>query len=136
MREQVKISDCIYRSNKATTDNTPEQDSNKYYTCFGEQDFLDSEGYSRVSAKSDRIYAHTNVDEYGAVNYFVKANRYGKLYNPTGMYTEGQHKRFNKMIGANEFQFKKVNLRVFELYISFLKTKNVAWLNNAEREIL
>lgn len=135
MREQVNINDFIYRSDKTTKEHTPEQDTNKYYTCFGDQEWIDDDGYSRVNSKSDKIYAQAKDSEHGGTNYFVKSNRYGKLYNPTGMYTEGQHKRFNKMIGANEFQFKKVNLRVFELYISFLKTKNVAWLNNAEREL-
>ena len=107
----------------------------KYYTCFGKQEYLDDDGYSRVSEDSDYIYAKS-ITRNGNTNFYVKSNRYNKLYNPTGMYTEGQHKRFNKMIGSNEFKFKRVNLRVFELYTSFLKTKNTAWLNNAEREML
>lgn len=133
-RKNLSFEDCIYRSNKEKTSNI-EETSSKYYTCLGEQEWVDDEGYSRVSSDSENIYAQSKPNEHGAVNYFIKANKYGKLYNPSGMYTEGQHTRFNKVLGAKEFQFKKVNLRVFELYTSFLKTKNVAWLNNAEREM-
>jgi hypothetical protein len=31
-------------------------------------------------------------------------------------------------------KFKDVNYKTFDLYVNFLKTKNVAWLHNAERE--
>lgn len=134
-RENVTVEDFIFRSDKNRTDQTQTEDPNKYYTAFGEQEWLDEDGNSRVNSNSDKIYAQSKPNEHGTVHYFVKANKYGKLYNPTGMYTEGQHKRFNKVLGAQEFQFKKVNLRVFELYTSFLKTKNTAWLNNAEREM-
>ena len=135
MREKVNINDFIYRSDKPATKTSEQEDHNKYYTCFGDQEWVDDDGYSRVSENSDKIYAQSKSSEYGGTNYFVKGNRYGKLFNPSGMYSEGQHKRFNKLTGSDEFQFKKVSLRVFELYTSFLKTKNVAWLNNAEREM-
>ena len=38
-------------------------------------------------------------------------------------------------IGKNEYNFSKVNQRVFDMYLNFLRTKNIAWLNNAEREL-
>ena len=135
MREtNLRMEDIIFRPNSEPEKFGHTEDPNRYYTCLGEQEYLDEDGYSRVSEDADNIYAKS-VNKNGTTNFFVKCNRYGKLYNPTGMYTEGQHKRFNKMIGANEFTFKKVNLRIFELYTSFLKTKNIAWLNNAEREL-
>lgn len=134
-QDNVELKDFIFRSDQKRANQTNEEDPSKYYTAFGEQEWIDDDGNSRVNSDSDKIYAQSKPNEHGTVHYFVKANKYGKLFNPTGMYTEGQHKRFNKVLGAQEFQFKKVNLRVFELYTSFLRTKNTAWLNNAEREM-
>jgi hypothetical protein len=36
--------------------------------------------------------------------------------------------------GRPEWEFKETTKQVFDKYINFLKTKNVAWLNNAERD--
>ena len=134
-QDNVELQDFIFRADRTRPTSVEKEDLNKYYTSFGDQEWIDEDGNSRVGKDSDKIYAQSKPNEHGTVHYFVKANKYGKLYNPTGMYTEGQHKRFNKVLGAQEFQFRKVNLRVFELYTSFLKTKNTAWLNNAEREM-
>lgn len=134
-QDNIKLDNFIFRPDKNKPTEVKTESGNKYYTCFGEQEWLDDDGYSRVGKDSDKIYAQSKLTPDGSVHYFVKANKYGKLFSPSGMYTEGQHKRFNKVLGAQEFQFKKVNLRVFELYTSFLKTKNSAWLSNAEREM-
>lgn len=136
MREtNIKMEDIIYRPNNGVVESVGRsQDENKFYTIFGQQEYLDQDGYSRVDEDSDNIYAKS-MNSNGQTKYYIKCNRYGKLYNPTGMFMEGNHKRFNKMIGSNEFNFKRVNLRIFELYLSFLKSKNIAWLNNAEREM-
>ena len=37
-------------------------------------------------------------------------------------------------ISTNDFKFKEVSSRTFDLYLQFLKTSNIAWINNAERE--
>lgn len=137
MREQINMEDIIYRSKKDIIEPTiNSSNEDRFYTSIGEQEFIDEDGYSRVSEQASNIYAKSLNNNNKETKYYVKSNRYGKLYNPTGMTTEGQHKRFNKMIGANEFNFKRVNQRIFELYINFLKTKNTAWLNNAERELV
>ena len=138
MRERARPESCNRSAVKNTKSKKKEQepeDPSKYYTCFGEQEWIDDDGYSRVNSDAKNIYAQLKVNDNGITNYFVKANKYGKLFDPSGMYTEGQHSRFSKILGTQEFQFKKVSPRVFELYTSFLKTKNNAWLKNAEREM-
>lgn len=132
-QDNTVIQDFIFRPNPTKKAN-PAETGTKFYTSFGDQEYIDEEGNARVTEKSDKIYAKS-VPTNDTVHYFAKVNKYGKLFNPKGMYTEGQHKRFNKVLGADEFQFRKVNLRVFELYTSFLKSNNIAWLNNAEREM-
>jgi PBP1b-binding outer membrane lipoprotein LpoB len=136
MRDKFDLDSSIYKPNNGTVQPlVSSTDEDRFYTVLGEQEFIDSDGYSRATLDSNNIYAKA-INAEGGTQYFVKCNRYGKLFNPSGMFTEGNHKRFNKMIGANEFNFKRVNLRIFELYTSFLKTRNIAWLNNAEREMV
>jgi len=50
------------------------------------------------------------------------------------MYSEGMAKKQLRHAGRPEWEFKETNEQVFTKYIKFLKTKNTAWLNNAERE--
>lgn len=126
--------DFIFRPNGNSEETTTETVQDKFYTVIGEQEFLDEDGYSRVNENSNRIYAKS-VGSEGVVKYYVKSSKYGQLYNPIGLYSEGKHNRYNKILGADEYKFKRVNARIFELYINFLKTKNIAWINNAEREI-
>ena len=52
-----------------------------------------------------------------------------------GMFAEGKANKFVAKLGKKEFEFKEVNYKIFEMYIKFLSTKNIAWLNNAEREL-
>ena len=51
------------------------------------------------------------------------------------MYSEGRLKKYMAKFGKKEWTLKKVNPKVFQFYVSFLKTKNLAWFNNAEREM-
>ncbi|NDB58966.1 hypothetical protein EB001_10995, partial [bacterium] len=67
--------------------------------------------------------------------FFIKIGTYGKVFNPIGMYSEGQNNKFLSKIGRQEWQFKEVNEKTFDLYLNFLSTKNIAWLSNAEREL-
>ena len=68
--------------------------------------------------------------------YFIKVGTYGKIFNPMGMFSEGKNEKFIAKIGKKEFNFKEVNQKIFDLYLNFLSTKNLAWLNNAEREMI
>jgi hypothetical protein len=52
------------------------------------------------------------------------------------MYSEGNESRFLAKIGKNEWSFKSVNKDIFDKYVNFLRTKNIAWLNNAERDMI
>jgi len=43
--------------------------------------------------------------------------------------------QFLAKTGKKAWDFKQVNAKVFEMYLTFLRTKNRAWLTNAEREL-
>jgi hypothetical protein len=115
---------------------------NKYYTLFGYQDYLDSEQNPRVEHGSKKIFAMSNYIEkpsFGGSSvtekYLIKVGPYGKIYNPIGLYSEGDGNKFSSKTGKQVWGFKEVNSKVFNMYVSFLKSKNIAWLNNAEREL-
>lgn len=114
-----------YKSSESTTD---------FYTLIGNQEFTDSEGKPRSNNENKNVLAkcvHGNKDRY-----YIKISPQGRIYNPIGMFTEGKSNDFISTSGRNAFGFKEVSQHVFSLYINFLATKNLAWLNNAEREMI
>ena len=67
--------------------------------------------------------------------FFIKAGgRQGGLYNPWGVYTEGTEHLEAKTKGKSMWSFISVDRSIFIKYCRFLKTRNLAWLHNAERE--
>lgn len=110
---------------------TKEKAEDSYYTFFGSEDYLDDDGCTRQKTEQNNTFAKVQSGKY-----YVKTGLDNRLYNPIGMFSEGQHSKVLSKIGKNEFNFKRVNSKVFNLYLTFLKTKNLAWLNNANRELL
>jgi hypothetical protein len=106
------------------------------FTISGKQTEKDSDGFPRLDEdQQDHYDAYAKRITLGKrVKYYVKRGRYGKLYNPIGMYSEGTAKKQMRHAGRPEWEFKETNETVFNKYINFLRTKNVAWLNNAERD--
>lgn len=115
------------------------------YTIFGKHDDVDNEGKPTLSnveyegespllaERRDDAYAKVVVSE-DRNRYYVKQGPNGKLFNPVGLYQEGKVTR--KRAGESQWKFREVNKKVFDLYTQFLKTKNIAWLTNAEREVV
>lgn len=103
-----------------------------YYTELGLEDKVDGRG-NPVSSDPEKALAKTVYRT--QLNYYIKVNHQGKLYNPKGLFSEGSHSKFLSKLGKPEWKFTKVNAKVFDMYLNFLKTKNVAWLNNAQREM-
>lgn len=102
----------------------------KYYTSVGDGDYIDDDGNACHTELKENTFAKSRDGKF-----FIKVGLDNRAYNPIGMFSEGQYNKILSKIGKKEFNFKKVNQRVFELYLSFLKTKNLAWLNNTNREL-
>lgn len=107
----------------------------EYYTILGDHDFLDSDGKPRANEENNKVVAKTVTTDNKPSRYYIKVGTYGKIYNPIGLYSEGNNTKFLSKIGRKQFEFKEVNNNIFNLYLNFLTTKNIAWLNNAEREL-
>ena len=103
-----------------------------YYTSMGNEDSRDSEDnpvcVDPEVALAKKVYRKQ-------LTYYIRIGNDGKIYNPHGLFSEGSHNKFLKRLGKPQWKFTKVGHKVFSMYLNFLKTKNVAWLNNAQREM-
>ena len=70
------------------------------------------------------------------IRYFIRLDQRGKIYNPLSVYEDNQQNKFVNKICKEGNKFKDVNGKIFGLYLTYLRTKNLAWLNNAEREMI
>lgn len=106
----------------------------KYYTVFGSHTGMDDEGNPICKDHTKALAYSKNVNN-EQKQYYIKVGLHGKIFNPIGLYSEGKQNKFLSKIGKEEYIFRKVNSKVFDMYLNFLRTKNLAWLNNAEREL-
>lgn len=67
--------------------------------------------------------------------YYIKMGASGFMFNPWGLFSEGTQGQFAKHSGKDVWEFREVNSKSFEYYLKFLRTRNNAWINNAEREV-
>lgn len=131
----MKAENCIFNPNTKVNQNEPVNSNEKYFTILGNHDYLDQDNRPRTNAESPNTFAKSIAKD-SVTKFFIKVGTYGKIYNPMGMFSEGKENKFNAKIGKKEFDYKQVNKRIFDLYVTFLSTKNIAWLNNAEREFI
>lgn len=103
-----------------------------YYTILGEDKNFDADGYPITEDESKAFAKKVYRNQ---LFYYIKTGPNGRIYNPMGMFSEGNHNKFLAKLGKPEWKFTKVNHKVFDMYLNFLKTKNIAWLNTAQREL-
>ena len=141
------LQNCIFPLNikkvkdtKTTYVNEPKPQSYSInFTIFGQHDKTvdiygeeQENGYPQT-LKEERICAIVKYTGNNPARYFVKVNDRGELFDPIGMYSEGQLNKDLKHAGKKEWRLKEVNNKIFSFYLNYLKTKNKAWLNNAIR---
>lgn len=110
------------------------EDCDLTYTIFGKHDYVD-DGIPVLEAGKNHTDACARfLCEDGQETLSIRSGDQGSLYhNPIhGMNLGTVH---NKQKHGNlNYKFLKVNRKTFNMYTQFLATKNIAWLNNAERE--
>ena len=119
----------------------PEERVVTVYTVIGQEDYIeDDSGLPCLSVDLDEAnidpYAHAMkiVGEAGR-RFFVKQGPYGKLFNPLGFFSEGHESKVSRHTGRLKWELKEVKEKVFDFYVNFLRTKNLSYINNAEREL-
>ena len=104
------------------------------YTILGSQEYFDDDDRPRIDNEDKALAKRVHTGN-KTPKFYIKVGTYGKIYNPIGLYSEGKSEKFLAKIGRKQFEYKEVNQKVFDMYLTFLTTKNLAWLNNAEREL-
>lgn len=106
----------------------------EFFTLIGQHEYIDSDNNPRLNTEKSNACAKKVISD-KSTKYFIKTGLYGKVYDPIGLYSEGTGAKFLARAGKKAWDFTQVNSKVFEMYLAFLRTKNKAWLTNAEREL-
>lgn len=106
----------------------------EFFTLIGKHEYIDADNNPRANNENANVCAKKLITE-KTTKFYIKTGLYGKIYDPIGLFSEGTGARFLAKAGKKAWEFKQVNSKVFDMYVSFLRTKNKAWLSNAEREL-
>jgi|APCry1669189000_1035189.scaffolds.fasta_scaffold93619_2 hypothetical protein len=127
------MNDFIFRSKK---NNNNSNFTNEFYTIKGMEDTIDPNNNCRLNHEiPNKVFAKKLYREDNTHRLYIRVGSNGKLYNPTSIYGEEKINTFLDRVCKDGIKFKEVNQKIFDFYLNFLNTKNIAWLNNAEREI-
>lgn len=106
-----------------------------YYGLIEDYDFIDSDNNPRIKVENDsRVLAKIKFRANGTQKFLVKIDNAKKLYNPSSQLSENKQRTLLDQYSGSQNNFKEVSQKVFDLYITFLRTSNPLWINNAERE--
>jgi hypothetical protein len=115
----------------------------KLFTNNSNASFFDEEDNPRSSEDNDKTYAkavknkpskHFSNGEKFSFSFYIKTNPSKVIYDPNSINDTKIHSFINKVC-KSEWSYREVSESVFNKYINFLKTENVQWLNNAQREL-
>jgi len=110
----------------------------KTKTCYGIKTGTsqDEHNYSIVSCDSpDCLAQQIDIPDY-STQYYIKISNNNKLFNPLDAGLEDKSYSITDNVCKPSDKFRSVNKKVFDIYLQFLSTKNIAWLNIAEREMI
>ncbi len=151
-----EVNSAIFRPRKDNEEVVEKAKIKVVYTLVGQEDELvdengneDSKGYPSLwdlELKNKEIQPAETLDNAfaktayirGRQRFYIKQNKEGQFLNPVnGMEDEIRNKKSKIRYTGNEsYIFKEVGYAAFMLYLKFLKTKNTAYLTQAEREML
>lgn len=118
-----------------TIDNNKQDITNHHLYCLvGNEDFIDDAGNPMCKTDGERVLAKKILKTNNHIQYFIRLSTNNKLYNPISQVGEDKSTSIvdNTCRPAN--RFIAVNPATFEYYLQFLCSKNLLWLNKAERE--
>jgi hypothetical protein len=118
-----------------------------YFTSSGNETFLDENNNPRLEQDGPTVYAKAikdkksrqmNKDAPVGYSYFIKTEPNKKIYDPTVLHSVEPkvQKSFLNKTCKSTLVFTEVTQSIFNQYLSFLRTGNSLWLNQAQREIM
>ena len=118
---------------------------NRYYTTSDHSEWTDQDGNFRTDIDGDKVYAKAVQSGLGRdvtqrnpsyYKYYVRTYPNKKLYDPVPLYSVSDNKNsFVDKICKSENVYKETTERVFNMYLSYLKTEIPHTYNQAEREL-
>ena len=128
-KENLNDDTFIFSGNKSNL--VP--DETMLYTIIDQHNFIDDDNNPRLSKNSNRVYAK-RITKNNTQKYLIKVDNTNKFYNPLSPVSSIKPTKILQTISIPKNQFKQVNQEIFSMYLNFLRSKNEAWLHNAERE--
>jgi len=117
----------------------------KLYTLIGDESYIDEEGFPRANTESSNVYAKAVKNKLGKkfnsdtqYRFYIKTDPNKNIINPIKIHssiTEKNNRSFLNKICKSETIFTEVSQHIFDQYINFLKSQNIQWLDNAQREL-
>jgi hypothetical protein len=115
--------------------NTTSKNDDKFYGIIQDYDFVDKENNPRINLEKDpRVLAKIKYKADGKEKFLIRIDNSKKLFNPSLPLSENKRDKLLEQYGADSSCFKEVSQRVFDYYVTFLRTANQSWIHNAERE--
>lgn len=114
------------------------------FTLLGQQDHLDDDGFPICSIANDnRVYAkkikdkkNRTINKDNTFSFYIKSYPNNRILNPIQIHSlQNNSSSYVDRICKGNLSFIEVNESIFSKYINFLKTKNITWLNMAQREL-
>lgn len=125
-----KVNNFIFQRVKTGSANT-----NEYYAFIDEYDFVDdNNNYRSDSEDSIKTLAKVLYREDSTKKLMIRVDHMYKPYNPASVYGDRTAYRGKDQTRPTS-KFITVNQNAFNAYLNFLRTKNVSWLLNTEREM-
>jgi len=115
--------------------NTVPTQTNEYYAFIDEYDFIDNDNNYRSESEDDtKTLAKVLYREDSTKKLMIRVDHMYKPYNPASVYGDRSAYRGKDQTRPTS-KFVTVNQNAFNAYLNFLRTKNVSWLLNTEREM-
>jgi hypothetical protein len=126
------MNDYIYQPNN--TKNITITD-NEFYTIVGNEDYRDNHNNPRLKKDTSGTLAKKIYREDGTFKSYIKVLSNGYVYNPLNQISENNSSFLDRVCKSGD-KFKEVSPKIFEMYVNFLRTKNLSWIHNVERELI
>lgn len=134
----TKDTDFMFTNNTSIYSDNKKQQQTKQtilYTLSGAHNIPENDNNEELLMFNDEHVCAKIVHRIDATKkYMIRLDSNNKFYNPVSIYGTEKNKTFLDRICRSNQKFSEVSEKVFNLYTKFLSTKNILWLNNAERE--
>lgn len=110
-----------------------QEEKSEFYVPIGYEDYTEN-SLTKSREDNPNVCAKKILRNNGTAKYMIKIDRSSKFFNPFSIYDSENATTFLESVCRSDKKFKEVNEKAFMLYVKFLACKNIALLNNSERE--